>query len=359
VQEGLQVIHSTPDMTDMTEMEEMSLFEAALANIDMTPTTPQKVGVISLIMAITGQNKARASTTLTNLKQKVDLQGKTFYDVFTDLETHVFLNTRNQVQMVASLTEAFQIIQMLPGVTAQSFCMRTAKVMTRVFAGDQNLHHVIDACGQSEGFLNKIARDEIEGDYNMVIKTDEKKYGAKMLEVNGGYELAVTKYNYEIHTLNKSMKYGVEDRANAFRISTDHANENHTLVQNRMLKLNKEQYDMCMSFVGTEEAKAELRVKFQDMMTDILNDNLDQHSTKRLLSSRGVQDDDGLVSLTVDHAIAKQVIVQNKKMKKTEELQQKKAKAEEDKKNKERTKRMQADTDYNIKMSIMESRRRF
>jgi hypothetical protein len=155
------------------------------------------------------------------------------------------------------------------------------------------------------------------------LDTEEEKYREEMIEVNGGFQLAIVKYKDDVDRLKSSIedrknaiedrKYMIEKRANEFLISTDHANENHGLVRKRMLKLNQEEFDMCMEFVDTEEEKTVLRLNFKKKMTDIMNDNLDQHSTKKLISSRGVQDSDGLLSVTVDHVIAKAVIQENNK----------------------------------------------
>jgi hypothetical protein len=153
--------------------------------------------------------------------------------------------------------------------------------------------------------------------------TEEDKCRDDMIEVNGGFELEIIKYRNEIDVLKSAIKdrknaiedrkNAIEDRKNAIEDRAVAFREKHALFRTRMLKLNKEEYDMCMEDDNTEEEKAELLHIFKTKKADILHDNLDQHSTKKLFSSRGVSDSDGMVSVTVDHVIAKAAIQANKK----------------------------------------------
>jgi dihydropteroate synthase len=62
------------------------------------------------------------------------------------------------------------------------------------------------------------------------------------------------------------LRNAIEERANI-------RNENHALLRSRMLKLAKEDYDMCVAFVHTEEEKARMSVCFKQKLEDIIHGN--------------------------------------------------------------------------------------
>jgi hypothetical protein len=234
-----------------------------------------RISSIDFVAWAAKQSRKQASQTLINLAKKVDKDTEVLlYPWVGELKKCEFAGSLNKTSSL-DIDDANHLMMILNGNKATQFREAAAKTIGRFFAGDPTLKPEIDANAKSDGPVQQLARVSHGG--KAVQDTEEDKYQDDMIEVNGGFELTIVKYRNEIDVLNSA----IEDRANAFQISTDHAHENHELVRHRMLKLNKETYDMCMEDDNTEEEKAELLRIFTTKKSDILNDNLDQHSTKK------------------------------------------------------------------------------
>jgi hypothetical protein len=318
----------------MTEIDVTAFFDNAAFTMRMTPGDDPRVSIMDFVMAVTGKNNNDAGEVIRNV-QKAD---QVF---FLNCKKYQFSGARQKEQFVLCLSECVELLMMLPGKKAKEFRKDSAGLLTRLFAGDPTLHDVIEKNGLSDGAVNRLARVEVGN-------TQEEKYRKGMMEVNDGCELAIVKYKHEIDFLNNA----IEDRANAILVSTDHASENHALVRTRLLQLSKDQLDMCMKFVDTEEERVELRTTFKRKMTDICNDNVDQHSTKRLLTSRGVVDNDGLIAMEVNHTIAKKAVQQNNIREKEEAKAKKAVNAQYTRDLKAHTRGLKREMKYNARMNL-------
>jgi hypothetical protein len=154
-------------------------------------------------------------------------------------------------------------------------------------------------------------------------ESDEERYTDQMIQVKNGFELKIAKYKEEINVVEyawyerkqalEDRKYALEERKQALMLSMEKTNENHSMVQMRMLKINKEIYDMCMEDDNTDDEESEINLWYKEARVDILNDTLDKWSTQKLISSRGVRDSDGLVSDAVNDVIANAAIREKKR----------------------------------------------
>jgi hypothetical protein len=303
------------------------VFGESVSTLRMTPGATPKVSIMDFAMEVTGKNNKLLSETIRKMVNVTP-------DFFENLEKFQFSGRGQTEQYVLCCSECVELMMMLPGKKAKEFRRNSASLLTRLFAGDPTLHDLIEQNGLSGGVLNQFAAGEVRGGLEDQ-DSDEDMYTDQMIEVNNGYELTIAKYNNEIIRVNNDMEHALEDRKHALEerkkalmLSTDHVNENHTLVQMRMLKTNKEKYDMCMEDDNTEAEKTELYAKFKQARNDIMNDTIDKCSVNNLISSRGVHDSDGLVSVTVDHVIAKAAIQENKKRAREEAKQAEKMQKE-------------------------------
>jgi hypothetical protein len=83
----------------------------------------------------------------------------------------------------------------------------------------------------------------------------------------------------------------------------------------RALQIQERQdsYRVQMDLATTEEEKTELTEMLKVRISDIVNNRVSESSTDRLISSRGLTDTDGSVSVTMEHVMAKAAIAETKK----------------------------------------------
>jgi hypothetical protein len=80
-----------------------------------------------------------------------------------------------------------------------------------------------------------------------------------------------------------------------------------------MIQGRKDNYEVQLAMASTEEEKKELFDTLKSRIADIENNNVSESSTNKLLTSRGLTDTDGSLSVTMEHVMAKAAIAENKK----------------------------------------------
>jgi hypothetical protein len=181
--------------------------------------------------------------------------------------------------------------------------------------------------------------DNDERDNHIVKVYDNEmtvKKGANMSDATmmADFELSIAQKKHEIHRLDNDtdkQKEDLEIQKHTTRISNDHVTKNHEKVMFELLEMNKKEYNFCMEDADTEEEKTMLLKRFKKKKADILNDNMDEQSTSKLISRHGLDDGDGLLGIRVNTVLVTAAAKEAKKRKREDETERNKIEREEKK----------------------------
>jgi hypothetical protein len=89
----------------------------------------------------------------------------------TELRKHVFPKGNNKSTPVGSIRDLQKILLLLPGESGKKYRNLSENTISRIIAGDQTLHNIIDENHKSTNFLNETMRDTLNKD---PIKEEDK-----------------------------------------------------------------------------------------------------------------------------------------------------------------------------------------
>jgi hypothetical protein len=140
--------------TMSAEIDISDIFQNDAMVIRKTLGNPPRISIMDFVMAVTGQNNDRAAKTIRNLK---DVNSQ----FLTKLEMHQFPGRSQREQYVLCASEAIQLLMMLPGKVAREFRLESANLLTKVFAGDPDIHRLLEENSLSDGPLQQMCRAEV------------------------------------------------------------------------------------------------------------------------------------------------------------------------------------------------------
>jgi hypothetical protein len=116
-----------------TEIDVSTFFDNAAFTMRMTPGSDPRVSIMDFVMAVTGQEKKHAYTTIKNLESD-----------FSKLEKFQFSGRGEREQYVLCAPEAIELLMILPGKKAKAFRQEAAVgLLLKIFAGDPTLHELL------------------------------------------------------------------------------------------------------------------------------------------------------------------------------------------------------------------------
>jgi hypothetical protein len=158
----------------VSEIDITDIFNNGARVIRMTPDDPPKAFCVDFVMAVTGQDNDSAGKTIRRLVEA----SRPFW---TNIEKHRFSGHGQKETYVLSASEAIELLMILPGKVAKQFRRECAKLITRVFGGDESVKQLLHDNAMSDGPLQTWCRQEVMstnavvmGDYNGVIKDAEE-----------------------------------------------------------------------------------------------------------------------------------------------------------------------------------------
>jgi hypothetical protein len=167
-------------MTTQTPPRKMSDTEIDVSdffndNINFIRVTPDyRIAAIDLVMIVTGQSNNNSAKTI----KRMEDESTPFW---SNIEKYQFKGRGQQKIYVLKLSEASELIGMLPGSKAKKFRRHQHRLYTRVYAGDPTLHDFIIKNGLSDHPLNQIARAEMADDGDgIVLANGEQQLAANV-----------------------------------------------------------------------------------------------------------------------------------------------------------------------------------
>jgi hypothetical protein len=158
----------------MSEIDITDIFNNGARVIRMTSDDPPKASCVDFVMAVTGQDSNNSNRLMKRLQED-----DTPY--WSNLKKHQFSGPGQKPNYVLSASEAIELLMVLPGKVAKQFRRECAKLITRVFGGDDSVKQLLHENAMSDAPLQTWCRQEVMstngvvmGDYNGVIKDAEE-----------------------------------------------------------------------------------------------------------------------------------------------------------------------------------------